>query len=279
MTEILNDNAGNYFVYKNSLMKAGTKNDFPEIAEDSSVYEVVRVIDGVPLFVEDHYMRMVSSLRLLGLSDACISGADIKNGIKTLIEAENLENCNVKISIKIDKGIPVPLFYISRSFYPPAGMVLEGVPTGLIRWERDNPNIKVLNSRYKEAVSKRMEEGGFFEVLLVNNDGYITEGSRSNVFFVKGNKIITAPGSHVLLGITRKYVIQACKNAGFEVSEELVNVDELGLVDAVFLSGTSIKVLPVSSIEEHRFKSSENAVVTAVIREYDRIVEKYIASH
>ena len=113
-------------------------------------------------------------------------------------------------------------------------------------------------------------------MLLVNDRGMITEGSKSNAFFVKNNAIYTAPGDAVLKGITRKYVFEACNNAGFDVKEQFIAADELKDISGAFLSGTSIKVLPISTIDGRTYNSSANPVVSAVRREYDKLLEKYI---
>jgi branched-chain amino acid aminotransferase len=287
----MTDNAGRFCVYGNKVLDAA---QMPEKAANSSVYEVIRVIDGVPLFFEDHFARMQASLKTLGIEGG-LEPAGVKSEIIMLVGAEDKSCCNVKISVIIEDGSPKPLYYISKSYYPPAEVVDAGVKTGLIRLERNNPNAKILNYSYKEAVTRRIEDGGFFEVLLVNSDENITEGSKSNVFFVRGNRITTTPGSAVLLGVTRKYVMEACRLAGYPVEEEFTPAAYLGQtlcdtadgsrnsrrepVDALFLSGTSIKVLPVSSVDGVTFNSSENSIVREVARQYDLLISRYVTGN
>ncbi|NJD01465.1 MAG: aminotransferase IV, partial [Ruminiclostridium sp.] len=210
----MTDNDGGYYIYNGELRDtAGT--EMPAAAGNKSVYEVIRLIDGVPLFLEDHYERMRSSIRDSG-SEPGFSLNALDGWIKKTAGANGKLNCNVKIMVMLTDGGKQILMYISKSYYPDAEMIEKGVKVGLLKLERENPNIKLINQANREAADKKIREGGYFEVLLCNNNGNITEGSKSNVFFVKEDRIFTAPGTHVLKGITRKYVIEACRSAGYE---------------------------------------------------------------
>jgi branched-chain amino acid aminotransferase len=92
-----------------------------------------------------------------------------------------------------------------------------------------------------------------YEAILVNEMDQITEGSRSNIFFVKNDKLITAPDNLILNGITRKYVIQICKENKIDVVFECVRASEIRNYDAAIMTGTSPMVLPYSCINEVSF--------------------------
>lgn len=268
------DNAGKLLVHNGVIKSSEDFNDV-EIQSNNPVYEVVRIIEGVPLFWEEHYIRMESSLKLLG-RNLNVSEPELKMQMQRLINANMLLNCNVKLIVYREEDKQNQLLYISKSYYPGKSEIENGVKTGLLYLERKNPNAKVVNQSYKEAVSKKIQEGNLFEVLLVNESNMITEGSRSNVFLIKGNKVYTAPGELVLKGITRKYVIDACRNAGVELVEEPIPVNELRNVEGLFVSGTSIKVLPVCEVDEYTYDSSHHPVIVAIRDEYDRILDEYI---
>lgn len=274
---MMEDNAGKFYLFKGKEHESSAAG-FKAPTSDRAAYEVIRIIRGVPLFYEDHYARMERTFGELG-RPFNLSADTLKEDIKKLLRLNNIENCNVKLIVYDNGDHQKRLLYISKSYYPLEEEADAGTVTGLLRLERQNPNAKLVNKAYKDAVNAKMREGGYFEVILVDASGRITEGSRSNAFFVKGNKIFTAPGEFVLKGITRKYVFEACKNAGFEVNEEFVNADSLQQIDGAFLSGTSIKVFPIASIDKIKLDSSANPVVAAVRREYDRLLEKYIDKH
>jgi len=246
--------------------------------EKPPIYEVIRVIDGIPLFLEDHLERMRISGELVGVS-INRSDEEIEKDIMKLIEANGVENLNIKLlCANIEGEGQALLAYFIKSFYPPEEYYRDGIHTILFHHERENPNAKVLKSSFKEEVAKKLEENKAFEALLVNNDGYITEGSRSNMFFVKENKIYTAPKGTVLLGITRQHIMEVCKELSIEVVEENIHVDDLDRLEGAFMSGTSVNVLPISTIEDIRLNSVNNHIIRKIAKGYENKMKEYIKS-
>ena len=274
---MMEENAGRYFIH-DGVIKDSVQADSVDLNRDCMVYEVLRVINGVPLFLEDHFTRMHESFYAIGHIWSMQAG-ELEKQISMLAETNKTENFNVKFIVFAVNELQTTVGYISKSYYPSDEQVSSGVPVDLFKRERKNPNIKLVNREYKQAVSKMKSERGLFEVLLVNQEGNITEGGASNVFFVKNNKIYTTPGGAVLKGITRKYVIEACKNVNYEVLEEFTSVSELDEVEGIFLSGTSIKVLPVSAIGDKKYGSAQHPVIVAVRDAYDRLIQNYINEH
>jgi branched-chain amino acid aminotransferase len=270
----MDDNAGLYYILDGTVKDAAGPTLVDAYA-NRPVYEVIRIVRGIPLFFEDHLERIRKTFENIG-KPMTFTADMLKDGIKKLVRANAEEFCNIKIIFFEKDGRQSILTYIIKSYYPSKEIADAGVRTGLIRLERNNPNAKLLNQNYRDAANAKMKEGGFFEVLLVDAHGFVTEGSRSNVFFVKDGRIFTAPGEYVLRGITRKYVFEACRKAGYEVVEQLLGEDGLDRVEGAFLSGTPIKVLPIASIDDRVLNSSANPVVAAVRREYESLLEKYI---
>jgi len=270
----MEDNAGLYYILDGNVNEA-SKAVEADISSGRSAYEVIRVIKGVPLFYQDHYNRLESTFNVIG-KPLPVNSSILKGYFKKLLELNKSDYCNIKVVVFEKDGRQSVLSYLSKSYYPSGAEADAGVRTGLLRLERSNPNAKLLNQVYKDAVSAKIKEGSYFEVILVDNHGRVTEGSKSNAFFVKKDRIFTAPGDYVLKGITRKYVFEACRNAGCDVVEEFIEADGLSGIDGAFLSGTSIKVLPIAAIDAIAMHSSVNSVVAAVRKEYDLLLEKYI---
>lgn len=271
------DNVGRFYILNGSIYPAHTMENI-NIPTDNAVYEVIRIIDGVPLFIWDHYERMRNSFYLLK-KELQFTEKDLNLEIRRLADENKQDNFNVKVMAYIDGENQGMLLYVSKSYYPVKEEIEKGVAVSLLYIERENPNAKVINQDYKTKVSRKIEEDDVFEVLLVNRANFITEGSRSNVFFVKNSKAYTAPGDFVLKGITRQYVMEACRRAGVELVEELIDVDSLVEVEALFLSGTSIKVLPISQVEQIKFASSVHPAVVAIRNEYDMLIHEYITQN
>lgn len=270
----MEDNVGFYLILDGAVKEASEPVQVDTVF-GISAYEVLRIIRGVPLFFQDHYDRMRGTFEAIN-RPLEMTSVQLKENIKRLLAVNRINSCNVKVVVFDEEGKQRQLVYISKSYYPSEEEAGEGVKAGLFQIERRNPNAKLLNQAYKDSVNAKILEGGYFEVILVDSLGRITEGSKSNTFFVKEGNIFTAPGEYVLKGITRKYVFKACRNAGFEVIERFVDADSLSRVDSAFFSGTSIKVLPIKTIDNITLNSSSNHAVAAVRREYDNILEKYI---
>jgi branched-chain amino acid aminotransferase len=105
-------------------------------------------------------------------------------------------------------------------------------------------------------------------VLLVDRNGQITEGSRSNVFFIKDGEVFTAPADKVLLGVTRSKIIEIIKGMGVRLHEEAVSAGDIGSFDAAFISGTSPKVLPIASTGSTEFDVND-PILRKVMEKYD----------
>ena len=108
---------------------------------------------------------------------------------------------------------------------------------------------------------------GVYETVLVNDRKEITEGSRSNIFFIDPmDRVITPPLKDVLPGITRKYVIGICQSEAIEVIERPVVLNELNRFISCFISGTSPKVLPVWQLDSFQFRADHRVTKTIMAR-------------
>ena len=242
-----------------------------ELILPGSVYDVVRLIGKCPLFMNDHLSRLYDSC-LFGGKEILAESTEIKRCIALLQTATALTSCNIRISFNYTVDGSFYLVHFIDSFYPDPEMYRQGVSTELFRAERSNPSLKIYDTRLREKVSELLKTSGAFEIILVDSDGRITEGSKSNIFFVKDDTLVTAPDEKVLSGITRKYVIDISGKLGLKIEYRMICEDELENFDSVFLCGTSPMILPVSGIGEHKF-TLNNTIVQALIREYSELVE------
>lgn len=247
--------------------------------DSSKIYEVVRVIEGIPLFWEDHYLRLQSSLSGMGIALDYSSDAFVAV-IKNVCVESNLVNCNIQIICycdKTEKRLQDVLVFPKIFYYPVPAQYNEGVCVGMAQIERKTPNIKMIDLSYIETVKKYKEDGKYFEVILINKDDSITEGSKSNVFFIKGNTVYTSPAGSVLKGVTRKNLIACIEREGIQCIEKVIYKEEAMQMDAAFLSGTSLKALPIKRMAERVLGSADNEIVKTVIESFDKDIKEYIA--
>lgn len=242
--------------------------------DTAKIYEVIRVIKKSPIFLKEHYERMKDSIRLSNV-EGNIEYDDFQKSIELLIKENDFVNCNIRVSYYYDNG-PKVLFYFIESHYPSKEQFKTGVHTVTAKIHRNNPNIKALQIHFKEKIAEIIKTSNAFEVILINDDDTISEGSKSNIFFVKSNKLVTSPDEAVLLGVTRSKVIEVCERNGIEVIRRVVNYNELNSFDAAFITGTSNDVLPIKTIDDRIYNSADNEIVQKALKLYLSEMEKEI---
>ena len=232
------------------------------IQSEFSFYEVIRIIDGKCLFLEDHLKRLHNSITLFNIHYRPDED-QIKAYIHSYLIFTRLTEGNIKIVIKYathKNNNPQLFVYQVSHYYPSLKQYKEGVDIALIKGERTNPNSKFINMKIRGVVSQKLLNTHYFETLLVNSNNQITEGSKSNVFFIQSNKLITAPNEIVLQGVTRQHILNICDRNNFPLAFRPVSVNELKNFDAVFISGTSINILPVKGIEGLKFNTDDKLI-------------------
>ena len=263
------------FLILNHEILPTEKTDIFDRIENAAVYEVVKVVKGVPLFFEEHMERMRNSGRASGITIQKGDG-EIRNEISTLVEQNRCPETNAKLVCARVGGKEVFLTYFIPTEDPGPQGLGKGVHTILVQAERKDPHVKRVSSSFRETVRDAMEKAGAYETLLVDGDGFITEGVRSNLFFVKGESLCTPPSENVLLGVTRRHVVQICEASGIEIREERLNRGEISGIAAAFLTGTTVDVMPIGTIEACALGSASHPVVQGIVEKYREEVKSYV---
>jgi D-alanine transaminase len=241
------------------------------------VYEVIRVYYGKPFYLKDHMERLKHSLEEISIP-LPYSLERLEELLEELIRINQLQEGN--IYLQITRGISSPRNHLFPAEAKPvltaytihADRPLELTEKGVsvittedIRWLRCD--IKSLNLLPNVLAKQKAKEAGCFEALFVRN-GVFTEGSSSNVFFVKGNELYTHPSNQLILhGITRKIILQIAEEKQIPVHFEALPVEELHSVDECFLTGTNAEVMPVIRIDEQKVGSGKPGPVTRLIQQ------------
>jgi branched-chain amino acid aminotransferase len=243
---------GNKFVLNGEIL---TCDDFDNslVYDGDSVYEVIRMIKGYPVFFNDHMERLESSLQIQKKASLA-NRTLLRENILNLVKTEKRKNINLKIVFNYNQNRTNYLVYFIEPIYPTPEQYKKGVRGILFYAERKNPVSKVINHRLRSSIYHKLILEGAYEALLVNEKKCITEGSRSNIFFLKDNSLTTAPDNKILNGITRKYILKICRTLDIGVIFNCVPVDKLDDYHAVFMTGTSPMVLPFLCIDDINFK-------------------------
>lgn len=243
------------------------KQEFLKIYKYSSdnVYEVIRIIDSKIVFWDEHLNRLKNSI--LKFSGKIIDIDDLLKKVNIVIYENNINSGNLKIEIIFHKFDNWDLYIYPIKFYYPDKSTGVDVITTYV--ERENPNVKTYNYSFKEKIQSIIDENQVYEVLLVNRDGFITEGSRTNVYFIRDKYFFTAPEKFVLNGVTRINVNRIINNLGFILIEESVSEQDVCNFDACFLTSTSSNVLPVNKINDLKMMSLSNVYLKNVIDSFE----------
>jgi len=266
-----------YYIHNFKLIESSKFNE--EILIDgTSIYEVIRIEQGIPVFLEDHLNRLFYSAELSNLN-IDESYCDFETLIEQLILKNKIKQGKIKIVVhfntnqmNLEKNV---LIYFTQHYFPSEQEIKTGVKSGLCRATRINPNAKILNTNARLKANNIISENKFFEVLLLDDDGFITEGSRSNVFFIKGDTLYTPPNSDILMGISRKNVIELCSKNNIKINEKKIHRSEISEIDSVFISGTSLKVLPLRTIDNDTF-NPENKILLKLIELFNFQIQSYV---
>jgi branched-chain amino acid aminotransferase len=222
------------------------------VYEGDSIYEVIRMVRNSPVFFNDHMERLESSVRNQK-KQILAEASTLKKDIIRLTKADRKKEVNLKIVFNYNQDSLNYLIYYIEPIYPNEKQYRDGVKGILFYAERKDPGSKVINHKLRSSIFHKLILDGGYEALLVNEKGQITEGSRSNIFFLKKDTLFTAPENVILCGITRKHILDICAENNIKVKFSCVNADRLSDYEAVFMTGTSPMVLPFSHIDDKKF--------------------------
>lgn len=243
-----------------------------------SLYEVIRISDGIPIFLLEHLERLENSAKIMEYS-LIVKRDEIVNRILKLICKNNICDGNLKLVINYDPKEKIKensndfderfLAYFIPHAYPSKEQYARGVKTITYHGERSNPNAKVIDSDFRGKVNQQISNKNVYEAILVDDDGFITEGSRSNIFMVQDGTVVTSKVENVLPGITRQFIIKVCEKLNINFEERNIHEKDLELLTALFISGTSPKVLPIKSVDGFSFDSSKNPIINAIMEKFN----------
>lgn len=252
------------------------------------IYETMRAYEGVVFMFERHVERLSRSASLIRLSIP--DSGFIRDAVYATIRGNGLANAYVRITVSrgrgpigLDPGLcRTPTFVVIAEPFKEYGEELyrDGVRLVIAETRRNhalalNPRIKSLN--FLNNIFAKMEavDKGAYEAIMLNPDGYIAEGTVSNIFFVRGG-ILCTPSEDVgiLDGITRGLVISAAKKEGIPVDEGLFLPGDLYGASEVFFSNTTGEVMPVSRVDGVIYKVGE--ITAAIHKAYREVVADYI---
>ena len=235
------------------------------------IFDYFKVYNGAPAFMEAHLNRFESSALLLGM-DIPFSRKEIEAAIKKLIEHNGFTLSGVKVLMTggaspdgFSAGKPNLIITNTAVSETNPSFYAEGVSLMTHQFTREIPQVKTTNYATAVRLEPIWKQKGHVDVLYHDGE-FISEVSRSNVFLVQGNKLITNEEG-VLPGITRMNVVNLAPQLGFAVEVRPIALSEVLTAQEVFMTSTNKKVMPVVKIDDQEIANGKVGAKTKLLME------------
>ncbi|MBW4840964.1 MAG: branched-chain-amino-acid transaminase [Paenibacillaceae bacterium] len=254
------------------------------------IFEGIRIYNGNIFKCKEHLDRLYDSAKSIMLEipltyqemeDALVETLrrnELRNGYIRLVVSRGAGNLGLdpnrcpKASVVI---IVEQLAIYSEEAYK-TGLKTVSVSTRRNIPDALNPKIKSLNYLNNILVKIQSNLSGAGEAIMLNAQGYVTEGSGDNIFIIK-NGMITTPPCYLgaLDGITRQAIIEICRKRGYSIQEQPFTLHDVYVADEVFLTGTAAEVIAVREVDGRIIGEGHAGPITLkLLEEFRAIVDQ-----
>jgi branched-chain amino acid aminotransferase len=240
------------------------------------VFEGIRSYDGFVFKLDEHIDRLYSSAKYISL-DIPLRKNEMKEKILETLRKNQLKDAYIRVVVTRGKGdlgldprkCPKPsIFIITDKITLYEKTAIKAVTSSTVRNAGTalSPMVKSLN--YLNNILARIDanRADVDEAIMLNQRGFVSEGTGDNLFIIKDSIIITPPPTaDILLGITRNTVIDLAKNKGIKVIERDITLYELYNADEAFLTGTAAEVAPLIEVDSKKIGDGKSGPITQKI--------------
>jgi branched-chain amino acid aminotransferase len=253
---------------------------------------------GAVFRLKEHMERLEDSIKIMGF-EIPFTTAQLVQGAIEACKANNFEECYVRPIAYIGDG-PLGVFPGANPKIDVAILVWEwgsylgdkGINEGakLVIGSLIRPHVNSvmtkgkISGQYVTGVIAKSEaiKNGYDEALMLDPEGYMTEGTGENLFIIKDGVVKTTQLTSILNGITRNTVLQMLTKKGYKVVETRFTRDELYCCDEAFLTGTAAEITPVSTVDGRKMGRGETAgkpgpITMTIQKEYQRLIRGELA--
>ncbi len=256
----------------------------------TGVFEGVRCYDtvlGPAVFRNaEHVERLFKSAELYYM-DIPFSAEELRTATTELVARNGMSSCYIRPIVyrgygtmglnPIDAPIDVTIACWEWGVYLGEEGQRDGVRAKVSSWRRISPDSSIPHAKasgqYLNNVLAKIEsvKSGYEEAILLDDNGYVCEGTGENIYLVRDGAIVTPGQSNSILdGITRKSVIQIARDLGYTVVERDIGRAEMYLAEEMFMSGTAAELVPVREVDDHKIGTGKPGEITRVLqKEFD----------
>jgi len=260
----------------------------------TSVFEGIRAYetdDGPAVFrLDDHLARLERSAQMYYMTVPYERG-ELRDAVHEVIKVNGLQSCYIRPIVfrgygtmglfPLEATVDVSIAVWEWGAYLGEDSLTKGIDAKISSWRRIGPNTVPATAKaggqYLNSILAKIEahKAGYDEALLLNEAGFVADGTGENLFMVKNGKLYTPPVSaSILMGITRQTIIDLAEEEGIEVVEAEVPRADLYVADEIFVSGTAAEVCPVRSVDDHVIGDRGPITERLQARFFDAIVGK-----
>ena len=238
------------------------------------LFETMRAYSGHIFRLGIHMERLRRSAALIGLP---LDVFDLEKACYDTLKANNLADARIRLTVSIGEGEAIPdppkhpkptVLVIATSYTPPSTEVYRNGYKAVVSPIHQNSqsplsHLKTVNYLNQFLARREAKEKGADEAILLNERGFLCEGSTNNVFLVsKGNLVTPNEESGCLPGITRQTVIELASELGIRVTEREVRLEELLNADEAFLTSSLIELMPLTEVNSEPIDRGKRSKIT-----------------
>jgi branched-subunit amino acid aminotransferase/4-amino-4-deoxychorismate lyase len=225
---------------------------------DFSVYSSIKVIQGKLFFPEYHVSRLFESAKLINLEHS-FKKNEIISWLYELVREDTIKDSLLRIVLIGDPDdnhkAKIFIFSIGGLTFYSDKLYKFGSKVITYNGERRVSKSKTKDLLMSFMAYREAKKQNAIDALLIDNEGNIREGTRSNFFVIKNQTIITPPADKVLEGITKKIILEVTKN-DFNIKYEDIPLESIKNCDECFISSTSMNVMPIKQIDNIVFETN-----------------------
>lgn len=236
------------------------------------------------LQLDAHVERLLGSCRVVQI-DLPYDAKAVRGAILDTVRANAHAACYIRpivfrgegpLGVMPKKGCPIQLAVMTAEWGAMHGgdALRDGVDVGFSSWRRmapgTHPSLAKASGNYLNSMLVVMEaqRHGYSEGLVLDVEGYLSEGSGENVFLVRRGELLTPPvGNSILEGITRGMVLQLARELGIPVREGRIPRELVDFCDELFMTGTAAEITPVRSVDRRPIGAGKPGPITRRLQE------------